>query len=215
MALPCCLFFDKGVFDQYDFWGGTVSLFLFAMIETIGFSWVMGVNKGWSLITDNAELRLPKAYKFVLRYITPTMLIIIFVAALIKPKNDDWSLLSFKGWELDDSSIIGELRHQNVGPNKDWFADEFYAENEGYVISVTDEIIVIDSKTYKLPKQANVLVSEDEIVSFGMPIYAGKIVNNVFYVDMCRICLLLFLGLLCLFIRFAHPKNFEDLKLEE
>lgn len=215
MALPCCLFFDKGVFDQYDFWGGTVSLFLFAMIETIGFSWVMGVNKGWSLITDNAELRLPKAYKFVLRYITPTMLIIIFVAALIKPKNDDWSLLSFKGWELDDSSIIGELRHQNVGPNKDWFADEFYAENEGYVTSVTDEIIVIDSKTYKLPKQANVLVSEDEIVSFGMPIYAGKIVNNVFYVDMCRICLLLFLGLLCLFIRFAHPKNFEDLKLEE
>ncbi|MCQ2958912.1 MAG: sodium-dependent transporter [Bacteroidales bacterium] len=215
LALPCVLFFEKGVFDQYDFWGGTVSLFLFAMLEAIAFSWVLGIEKGWKLINDNADLKMPGFYKYVLRYVTPTMLILIFVCSLIKPKDDDWSLLSFKGWELDDSSIIGELRHQNVGPNKSWFATEFYAENDGVVNEITEKSIVIDSRTYSLPRNAKVLVSEDEIVSLGTVLYEAKIINNVFYVDMSRIGLLLFLLVLCVFIRLARQHNFEEIKLEE
>lgn len=210
MALPCILFFDKGVFDQYDFWGGTVSLFFFAMLEAIAFSWVMGVNKGWKLIHENADIQLPGVFRFILRFITPTMLIVIFVASLIKPKNDDWSLLSFKGWELDNSSILGELRHQNVGPNKTWFADEFYAENEGVVKQISDNVIVVEGKEYSLPKNAEVLVSLDEEISLGSPLYKGKIVNSVFYIDVCRIGLLVFLGLLCLLIYKAKPHNFEE-----
>lgn len=214
MSLPCILFFDKGVFDQYDFWGGTIALFTFAMLEAIAFSWVMGINKGWGMINDHGDIKMPNFYKFVLKYITPTMLIIIFVAALLKPKDDDWSLLSFKGWELDDSSIIGELRHQNVGPNKTWFADEFYAENEGVVKSITDDAIVVESKSYELPKNAVVKVSVDETVSLGTPLYEGKVVNTVFYVDACRIGLLVFLALLCLLIYKAKSHNFEELEEE-
>jgi hypothetical protein len=33
------LFFKEGVFDEYD-WAGTVSLVVFAMFETILFSWI-------------------------------------------------------------------------------------------------------------------------------------------------------------------------------
>jgi len=117
MALPCILFFDKGVFDEYDYWGGTISLFFFAMIESIAFSWVMGVDKGWRMINDYAELKIPIVFKYVLKYITPTLFIVIFVSALIKPMNDDWSLLSFSGWELDNSAIIAELMHKGVDPN--------------------------------------------------------------------------------------------------
>ncbi|MBR5434823.1 MAG: sodium-dependent transporter [Bacteroidales bacterium] len=214
MALPCVLFFDKGVFDQYDFWGGTIALFFFAMLEAIAFSWVMGVNKGWELINSNGDIQMPKFYKFVLRYITPTMLIIIFIAALIKPKDDDWSLLSLKGWELDDSSIIGELRHQSIGPNKTWFADEFYAENEGVVKELTADAIVVESQSYSLPKNVEVLVSVDETVSLGTPLYKGHIVNTVFYIDACRIGLVLFIGLLCLLIYKAKSHNFEETKEE-
>ncbi len=210
MAMPCIFFFDKGVFDQYDFWGGTVSLFFFAMLEAIAFSWVMGVNKGWKLIHENADMQLPGIFRFVLRFVTPTMLIIIFVASLIKPKNDDWSLLSFKGWELDDSSILGELRHQNIGPNKTWFADEFYAENEGVVKQISDDVIVVEGKEYSLPKDAEVCVAVDEEISLGAPLYKAKIVNSVFYIDVCRIGLLVFLGLLCLLIYKAKPHNFEE-----
>ena len=41
LGLPTVLFFQKGVFDQYDYWGGTVALFVFAMFEAVLFSWVM------------------------------------------------------------------------------------------------------------------------------------------------------------------------------
>lgn len=213
LALPCILFFNQGVFDQYDFWAGTVSLFLFAMLEAIAFSWVMGIDKGWKLITDNADIKLPIFFKFVLKYITPTMLVIIFIAALIKPVNDDWSQLSFKGWEVDGSSIIGELSHKNIGPNNTWFADNFYAENEGVVKSITDTEITIDDKTYSLPKDATALVSVEDMVSTGDPLYEGKIVNNVFYIDMTRIGLLLFLIILCLFIKLANQRNFKEVEL--
>lgn len=114
IALPCVFFFDKGVFDEYDFWGGTVSLFFFAMIEAIAFSWVMGVEKGWKLITNHADIQLPVIFKYILKYVTPTFLIIIFVSALIKPLNDDWSLLSLHGWELDNGAIIAQLMHKGA-----------------------------------------------------------------------------------------------------
>lgn len=117
VALPCIFFFDNGVFDQYDFWGGTVSLFLFATIEAIAFSWVMGVEKGWKMINHKADIQIPVFFKYVLKYVTPTMLITIFLAALFKPKDDDWSLLSLKGWPLDDSAVVAELMHQGIDPN--------------------------------------------------------------------------------------------------
>ena len=87
------------------------------MIESIAFSWVMGVDKGWRMINDYAELKIPIVFKYVLKYVTPTLFIVIFVSALIKPMNDDWSLLSFSGWELDNSAIIAELMHKGVDPN--------------------------------------------------------------------------------------------------
>lgn len=117
IGLPAILFFNNGVFDEYDFWAGTVALFFFGMMEVIVFSWVMGVEKGWKLINHQADIRIPTFFKFVLKYITPTMLITIFLAALFKPKNDDWSLLSFKGWPLDDSAVVAELMHQGMDPN--------------------------------------------------------------------------------------------------
>jgi len=38
MGLPCVIFFQEGVFDEYDYWAGTVSLVIFALLETIVFS---------------------------------------------------------------------------------------------------------------------------------------------------------------------------------
>lgn len=211
VALPCIFFFEEGVFDEYDFWGGTVTLFVFAMLEAIAFSWVIGVNKGWKLIHDHADIQMPIIFKYILKYVTPTMLIIIFLAALIKPKNDDWSLLSLKGWELDDSSIIGELRHQNIGPNNTWFANEFFSENEGEVTSIGENSITVASKTYEIPANASVQVFVGQHISVGTPLYNGDIKNDVFYIDMSRISLIVLLLGLCLLIHKAKEHNFKDI----
>lgn len=111
MGLPTVFLFDYGVFDEYDHWAGTFSLVVFALLEVILFSWVFGVDKGWQELTTGADIRLPGMYKFVLRYITPLLLLFVFAGSVVKPLNNDWhgafySLASGDGWPLDNGSLV-------------------------------------------------------------------------------------------------------------
>lgn len=119
MGLPTVLFFQQGVFDEYDYWAGTVSLVVFAMLETILFSWIFGMKKGWAEITSGADIQVPIIYKFIIKFITPVMLIIIFLGSVFKPLNNDWSgnvssLLSGNGWTLDNGSIVKTVSHAGI-----------------------------------------------------------------------------------------------------
>ncbi len=66
-----------GVLDELDFWGGTFFLVLFATIEVILFAWVFGIDKAWDEMHRGADLRVPKIYKFIIKYVTPLFLLII------------------------------------------------------------------------------------------------------------------------------------------
>ena len=114
MGLPTVFFYQQGVFDEYDYWGGTVSLVIFALLETIVFSWIFGINKGWREITAGADIKIPLIYKFIIKYVTPLMLLLVFIGALFTPENNDWvgnisSLFSGNGWTLDNASIIKKI----------------------------------------------------------------------------------------------------------
>ncbi len=82
LGLPTVLFFNQGVFDEYDYWAGTVSLVVFALVEIILFSWVFGINRGWAEITDGADIKVPMFYKFIIKWITPLILGFVFVGSL-------------------------------------------------------------------------------------------------------------------------------------
>jgi NSS family neurotransmitter:Na+ symporter len=82
LGLPTVLFFNQGVFDEYDYWAGTVSLVVFAMVEIILFSWVFGIKRGWFEITDGADIKVPLFYKFTIKYITPLILGFVFIFSL-------------------------------------------------------------------------------------------------------------------------------------
>ncbi|MBU1863120.1 MAG: sodium-dependent transporter [Candidatus Omnitrophica bacterium] len=72
------IFFIKyGVIDELDFWGGTFCLVLFGTVEAILFAWVFGIDKAWDEIHHGADLRIPRIYKFVIKFITPAFLLII------------------------------------------------------------------------------------------------------------------------------------------
>ena len=119
MGLPTVIFFQEGVFDEYDYWAGTVSLVVFAMLETILFSWIFGMKKGWAEITSGADIQVPIIYKFIIKFVTPIMLIIIFLGSLFKPLNNDWSgnVKSFfagNGWNLDNGSIVKTVMHAGI-----------------------------------------------------------------------------------------------------
>ena len=119
MGLPTVIFFQEGVFDEYDYWAGTVSLVVFAMLETILFSWIFGMKKGWAEIISGADIKVPLIYKFIIKFVTPIMLIIIFLGSLFKPKDNEWSenvsrLFSGQGWTLDNGSIVKTVMHSGI-----------------------------------------------------------------------------------------------------
>lgn len=82
LGLPTVLFFNEGVFDEYDYWAGTVSLVVFALVEIILFSWIFGMKKGWHEITEGADIRVPDFYKFIIKFITPAILAFVFFFSL-------------------------------------------------------------------------------------------------------------------------------------
>lgn len=203
LGLPTVLFFQQGVLDEYDYWAGTVSLVVFAMFETILFSWVFGVKKGWKEITAGADIRIPGIYKFVLKFITPVMLIIVFVGSLVRPVNDDWQSISFTQWPLHKESIVGQIIHKDIGPNNKYFSHVFYSEVDG----VVDTIMVENGKTfmvissidqnqnsatvsYKMGKKDVPKVHAGDQVKTGDVIYSGNIINRIFFIDISRLLLL-------------------------
>lgn len=82
LGLPTVLFFEYGVFDEYDYWAGTVSLVVFALFEIILFAWIFGMNKGWKEITEGADIKVPNIFKFIIKYITPLLLGYVFFMSL-------------------------------------------------------------------------------------------------------------------------------------
>ncbi len=114
LGLPTVFLYSYGVFDEYDYWAGTVSLVVFALAESVLFAWVFGMDKGWKEITSGADMKVPDFYKFVIKWITPFFLLFVFIGSIFSPLGGDWSaamtsLMSGNGWALDDGSIIRQL----------------------------------------------------------------------------------------------------------
>jgi neurotransmitter:Na+ symporter, NSS family len=109
LGMPTVLFFVYGVFDEYDYWAGTVSLVVFALVESILFAWVFGMDKGWEEINSGGDIRVPKIYKYIIKYITPLLLLVVFIGSLLTPKGNDWLAIFTEGWTLDNSSIVKQL----------------------------------------------------------------------------------------------------------
>ncbi len=223
LGLPTVLFFQSGVFDEYDYWAGTVSLVLFAMLEAILFAWVFGLKKGWKEITAGADIKVAGIMKYILKYITPVMLILVFAGSLIRPAGDDWSTLFSKNYELHNESIIGQVIHKGRGPNTSYFADRFYAENDGVIDSIYSRegrnyiaIAAVDSKGETQISEVrygdrNVpLVQKGHMVKVGDPLYEGSVINKIFFVDMSRLLLTLVFILISFMVYKAYKKRVKE-----
>ncbi len=222
LGLPTVFFFNYGVFDEYDYWGGTVSLVVFALLESILFAWVFGIKNGWREITSAADIKIPKIYKFIIKYITPIALICVFLGAMFRPVNDNWSSLSITGWPLHNESIIGQLQHKGIGPNNKWFNNQFYSENDGVVdsvylqknrwyISVSSQTGNLSTKAYEFkPSKHKVIVQPGNLVKTGDTLFEGKIVNKVFYIDMARMLLVSVFLFICVLVYIAFKKRSKE-----
>lgn len=80
------VYFSKNavVLGTMDDWIGTVAIYLLATIEVIIFAWVIGVDAGIEEANRGGDMRIPKFFRFIFKYITPAFLLIIFGTWLIQ-----------------------------------------------------------------------------------------------------------------------------------
>jgi neurotransmitter:Na+ symporter, NSS family len=114
----CVWLYPGGAFDEFDFWTGTFALVVFALLESLVFAYVFGMDRGWEEITRGADMKVPRFFRPVIKYVTPLFILAVFLAALVKPAGD-WgaafrALFSGQGWQLAADSVIGKLLHTGV-----------------------------------------------------------------------------------------------------
>lgn len=114
LGLPTVLFFKYGVFDEYDYWAGTISLVVFALLEIILFAWIFGMEKGWKEITSYADIKVPVVFRFIIKWVTPTLLLFVFIGAFFKPVGNDWSAVLQGRWVLDDGSVVNTILNSGL-----------------------------------------------------------------------------------------------------
>jgi SNF family Na+-dependent transporter len=72
-----------------DFWVGTYLIFVLAMVQIIYFGWVFGIERGWKELHQGASIQVPTIFKFVMKYVAPAYLIIVFVGFTVQSLKDE------------------------------------------------------------------------------------------------------------------------------
>ena len=73
---------DLIALDTLDFWLGTMSLYISSSTFLIVFRFVWGTNKGIAELRRGAHMRIPRFIAFIINWITPGIMLFIFVAWL-------------------------------------------------------------------------------------------------------------------------------------
>lgn len=123
---------DLKALDTMDFWVGTVFIFMMATIIITYFGWGLGIERGFEEAHRGAEIRIPRVFKFIMKWVSPAYLLIIFALFLF-----------FKvfGWdpETHKFSPTGYVRDL-VGPDASTVAREtilFLAITVGFFCILT------------------------------------------------------------------------------
>lgn len=106
-AQPVIFFLGQGFLDELDFWAGTVGLALFALIEIVIFAWVFGMDQGWKEMSLGAQLKLPRLFYYILKYVTPLYILILLGAWL---KQDGIDILLMKNVPPENVPFIWGAR---------------------------------------------------------------------------------------------------------
>ena len=77
LSQPAILWLGRGVVDEMDFWGGTVCLVVFGLLEVLLFAWIFGMERGWRELQRGADITLPRFFRPVIAYATPAYLLFV------------------------------------------------------------------------------------------------------------------------------------------
>lgn len=90
--------FINGTLDELDFWVGTFFIVLFGLIEMVLFFWIFDSRKAWEEMNRGAEISLPGIFFYICKYVTPVILMAIFVGWVIQSSWDEVLRTSLTKW---------------------------------------------------------------------------------------------------------------------
>ena len=65
--------------DTFDFWVGSVLLFVLALIQSLLYGWAFGIERGATEAHRGAHIRIPHFVQLMLKYVVPIYLIVVLV----------------------------------------------------------------------------------------------------------------------------------------
>lgn len=213
LGLPTVLFFNNGVFDEYDYWAGTVSLVIFAFIEIILFAWIFGMDRGWKEITMGADIKVPIIFKYIIKYVTPLLLGWVLYNSL----PGIWDTISHKGskekiafYENKEAieKKIGEQQKKLetfVDFNPDYLTEKYTDEK----IESNRDLTVI---TYFTVKKQRALLKLMKDESFRKESIAAEEKTKLFK-NLSRALLLGLWLIIAYFVYVAYKKRIKDGRL--
>lgn len=133
------MYFSKGLvaLDTIDFWVGSVMIFMLATIQIILFGWVFGLEQGVEEAHTGAHMHIPGPYRFIIKYVSPTYLLVVFgyfaydkvpgyLTTLFEGIGEDagvarltWGLIGLLILGLGTVTWIGERRWRAAGLDVD------------------------------------------------------------------------------------------------
>jgi SNF family Na+-dependent transporter len=74
--------FETKALDTLDMWAGTLCIYLLALYQIILYGWSLGPRRGMEELDCGAAIRVPRILGFMLKYVAPVYLLVIFAAFL-------------------------------------------------------------------------------------------------------------------------------------
>ena len=71
---------DMLALDSIDFWVGSLILYVTTGLNLIFFNQVWGTQNGMKELADGSAMRIPSCAAFIIRWITPVIMVTIFAA---------------------------------------------------------------------------------------------------------------------------------------
>ena len=94
LCQPALWFLHRGVLDDLDFWGANFVIVVGATVEIVLLAWIFGIDKAWTEMHHGSKIKVPRIFRFITKYITPTSLILLLVWWF---KEEWWGVITMKG----------------------------------------------------------------------------------------------------------------------
>ena len=100
---------DSLALDTFDFWIGTMLIFILALVQAIIYGWAFGIKRGHEELHRGANIRIPWFVQLMLKYITPAYLLAIFAGICYTQSSNYLETLRGGGVPLYSVMFIGTI----------------------------------------------------------------------------------------------------------